>query len=295
MSTPPSSALSPDDDAAADVADADAVAAASPLTPAAELARIATYRPDLHAVLATNPSTYPSLVDWLRQSEDPEVQASLAARFARPGAAPAPPPPPAAASAPVAPSAPVVASAPSSLPALPPGAGTPASGSFAVAAAPRRGWTSIVVVTCRDDPLRGSRVYSPATTLAASTTTPATPMATLAIPTSGRTAIASGSPAADLTCMSRSMRYSTSAGITSASAAPNHAPGRPAALSASALSERINAVVAFTSIAPFSPRPYASAHTSRAAPAAVAVAVHASAMSPAATTSPREAAPATQI
>ena len=53
MSTPPSSAPSPDDnDAAADVADADAVAAASPLTPAAELARIATYRPDLHAVLA---------------------------------------------------------------------------------------------------------------------------------------------------------------------------------------------------------------------------------------------------
>ena len=136
MSTPPSSALSPDDnDAAADVADADAVAAASPLTPAAELARIATYRPDLHAVLATNPSTYPGLVDWLRQSEDPEVQAALAARFAHPGAAPAPPPPPAAASAPPPPataSAPVAASAPSSLPALPPGAGTPASGSFAV-------------------------------------------------------------------------------------------------------------------------------------------------------------------
>lgn len=140
MSTPPSSALTPDADAdaaadAADVADADAVAAASPLTPAAELARIATYRPDLHAVLATNPSTYPGLVDWLRQSEDPEVQAALAARFAHPGAAPAPPPPPAAASAPPPPataSAPVAASAPSSLPALPPGAGTPASGSFAV-------------------------------------------------------------------------------------------------------------------------------------------------------------------
>ena len=140
MSTPPSSALTPHADAdaaadAADVADADAVAAASPLTPAAELARIATYRPDLHAVLATNPSTYPGLVDWLRQSEDPEVQAALAARFAHPGAAPAPPPPPAAASAPPPPataSAPVAASAPSSLPALPPGAGTPASGSFAV-------------------------------------------------------------------------------------------------------------------------------------------------------------------
>ena len=43
--------------------------------------------------------------------------------------------------------------------------------------------------------------------------------------------------------MLRSIRYSASAGITSASAAPNHAPGRPAALSASALSERINAIV----------------------------------------------------
>ena len=123
------------DAAAADAADADADAAASPLTPAAELARIATYRPDLHAVLATNPSTYPGLVDWLRHSEDPAVQAALAARFAHSGAAPAPPPPPAAASAPPPPaaaSAPVAPSAPSSLPALPPGAGTPASGSFAV-------------------------------------------------------------------------------------------------------------------------------------------------------------------
>ena len=123
------------DAAVADAADADADAAASPLTPAAELARIATYRPDLHAVLATNPSTYPGLVDWLRHSEDPAVQAALAARFAHSGAAPAPPPPPAAASAPPPPaaaSAPVAPSAPSSLPALPPGAGTPASGSFAV-------------------------------------------------------------------------------------------------------------------------------------------------------------------
>ncbi len=149
MSTPPSSALpsDADADAAADAADAaasDTDAAASPLTPAAELARIATYRPDLHAVLATNPSTYPGLVDWLRHSEDPAVQAALAARFAHSGAAPAPPPPPAAASAPPPPaaasappppaaaSAPVAPSAPSSLPALPPGAGTPASGSFAV-------------------------------------------------------------------------------------------------------------------------------------------------------------------
>ena len=135
--TPAADAAAADavDAAAADAADADADAAASPLTPAAELARIATYRPDLHAVLATNPSTYPGLVDWLRHSEDPAVQAALAARFAHSGAAPAPPPPPAAASAPPPPaaaSAPVAPSAPSSLPALPPGAGTPASGSFAV-------------------------------------------------------------------------------------------------------------------------------------------------------------------
>ena len=131
-------------------ADADADAAASPLTPAAELARIATYRPDLHAVLATNPSTSPGLVDWLRQSEDPAVHAALAARFAHPGTpmppppptAPVPPPPtapvppPPAASAPPpptpsAPSAPLVA-----VPAPPPptGAAAPAVYSAPVAA-----------------------------------------------------------------------------------------------------------------------------------------------------------------
>ena len=156
-------------------ADADADAAASPLTPAAELARIATYRPDLHAVLATNPSTSPGLVDWLRQSEDPAVHAALAARFAHPGTpmppppptAPVPPPPAASApppptpSAPSAPlvavpapppptgaaapavySAPVAASAPSSLPALPPGAGTPASGNFVVPGPQAAGYTA---------------------------------------------------------------------------------------------------------------------------------------------------------
>lgn len=47
--------------------------------------------------------------------------------------------------------------------------------------------------------------------------------------------------------------------------------------------------------APSSPRPHASARISRATPTAVAVAVHASAMSPAATTPSREAPPATQI
>ena len=131
-------------------ADADADAAASPLTPAAELARIATYRPDLHAVLATNPSTSPGLVDWLRQSEDPAVHAALAARFAHPGTpmppppptAPVPPPPAASAPPPPTPSAPPppTPSAPSAplvaVPAPPPptGAAAPAVYSAPVAA-----------------------------------------------------------------------------------------------------------------------------------------------------------------
>ena len=61
-------------------ADADRLAASSPATPAAELARIAAARPDLHPALATNPATYPDLVDWLRTSPDPAVQAALARR-----------------------------------------------------------------------------------------------------------------------------------------------------------------------------------------------------------------------
>ena len=49
--------------------------------------------------------------------------------------------------------------------------------SFAITAAPRRGWTSIVVATCRDAPfVRGSLAYSLTTTLAASTTIPVVPM-----------------------------------------------------------------------------------------------------------------------
>ena len=62
--------------------DADRLAASSPSTPAAELARIAAARPDLHPALATNPATYPDLVDWLRTSPDPAVQAALAQRTA---------------------------------------------------------------------------------------------------------------------------------------------------------------------------------------------------------------------
>jgi len=66
--------------AAGSDADTDRLAAASPTTPAAELLRIAASRPDLHPALATNPATYPDLVDWLRTSPDPAVQAALPQR-----------------------------------------------------------------------------------------------------------------------------------------------------------------------------------------------------------------------
>ena len=80
-SDPPSPA---DPGAGGSEADADRLAAASPTTPAAELARIAASRPDLHPALAVNPATYPDLVDWLRTSPDPAVQAALARRTTPP-------------------------------------------------------------------------------------------------------------------------------------------------------------------------------------------------------------------
>ena len=80
----PSSQPSPADPSAPGAAgadaDADRLAASSPSTPAAELARIAAARPDLHPALAANPATYPDLVDWLRTSPDPAVQDALARR-----------------------------------------------------------------------------------------------------------------------------------------------------------------------------------------------------------------------
>mgnify|MGYP000846409830 FL=1 len=77
-SSPPSPEASGSD------ADADRLAASSPATPAAELARIAAARPDLHPALAANPATYPDLVDWLRTSPDPAVQTALARRTTPP-------------------------------------------------------------------------------------------------------------------------------------------------------------------------------------------------------------------
>ena len=74
----------PSPEAAGSDADADRLAAASPTTPATELARIATSRPDLHPTLAANPATYPDLVDWLCTSPDPAVQTALAQRTTPP-------------------------------------------------------------------------------------------------------------------------------------------------------------------------------------------------------------------
>ena len=88
--SPPSQSVPPvppppsNPSAAGSDADADRLAAASPATPAAELARIAASRPDLHPALAVNPATYPDLVDWLRTSPDPAVQAALARRTTAP-------------------------------------------------------------------------------------------------------------------------------------------------------------------------------------------------------------------
>lgn len=74
--------------------DPDARAASDPSTSAGELARIARVRPDLHAALAANPSTYPDLVEWLALSPDPAVQAALRTRTATAGIPPAPGSPP---------------------------------------------------------------------------------------------------------------------------------------------------------------------------------------------------------
>ena len=44
------------------------------------IAKIALYAPELRPCIARNPSTYPALVDWLAQLNDPAVNAALATR-----------------------------------------------------------------------------------------------------------------------------------------------------------------------------------------------------------------------
>lgn len=54
--------------------------ALDPNTDATTLAYIAQYAPELRPCLARNPSTYPELLEWLGQLNDPAVNAALATR-----------------------------------------------------------------------------------------------------------------------------------------------------------------------------------------------------------------------
>jgi len=84
------------------VGSADSRVALDPGTAPEVLAGIAQRRPELRVFVATNPSTYPGLVQWLAQLRDPAVDAALAGRApvrAEVAAVPPPPPPPSVASA----------------------------------------------------------------------------------------------------------------------------------------------------------------------------------------------------
>lgn len=67
--------------------------AADPSSTGELLAAIAGGRPDLRPYVASNPSTYPALLEWLGGLSDPAVDSAL---HARSSATMAPPPPPAA-------------------------------------------------------------------------------------------------------------------------------------------------------------------------------------------------------
>lgn len=54
--------------------------AADPSTSHAELHQLAAERPDLRALIAENPHTYPQLVEWLRSLNDPDINAALSRR-----------------------------------------------------------------------------------------------------------------------------------------------------------------------------------------------------------------------
>ena len=56
--------------------------ASDPQTPGQVLADIAALRPDLRVAVASNPSTYPGLLEWLGSMGEPAVDAAIAARRA---------------------------------------------------------------------------------------------------------------------------------------------------------------------------------------------------------------------
>src|SRR5665648_881652 len=59
-----------------------AAQASDPQTPGQVLADIAALRPDLRGAVASNPSTYPGLLEWLGSLGEPAVDAAIAARRA---------------------------------------------------------------------------------------------------------------------------------------------------------------------------------------------------------------------
>ena len=60
------------------------LAAADPATPLETLADLAYRVPETRAAVASNPSTYPGLLEWLAQLDDPQVNAALAGRVSAP-------------------------------------------------------------------------------------------------------------------------------------------------------------------------------------------------------------------
>src|SRR5450830_1784517 len=59
-----------------------AAQASDPQTPGQVLADIAALRPDLRVAVASNPGTYPGLLEWLGSMGEPAVDAAIAARRA---------------------------------------------------------------------------------------------------------------------------------------------------------------------------------------------------------------------
>jgi len=76
----PPAAATPPAPVAAPAAHPRSAEAANPATSAAALHEIATTIPELRAVVAANPSTYPDLLTWLGQLGDPAINAAIAAR-----------------------------------------------------------------------------------------------------------------------------------------------------------------------------------------------------------------------
>src|SRR5665647_187966 len=82
LSAPPSTATGHRRDIMTQPENFTAAQASDPQTPGQVLADIAALRPDLRVAVASNPGTYPGLLEWLRGLGEPAVDAAIAARRA---------------------------------------------------------------------------------------------------------------------------------------------------------------------------------------------------------------------